>query len=577
MNINTLRDYELAELEYLERNLRALSERLGPLDGQVRMLAQAVALQVARVRSRFDAAWVEARRTLQMALDPFPLEVVPTRQIVEAIPSSDAPLDGEKFERNCRLAPSGPRSPDCDIEFTITRPLTVWPIRVVGPVLEGNILGFELRLTHADPEAKFSSLKGFDRVELYLDGVAAKVFPVLAAMLRAAFGWAFAPADTVEPTQVSVRPVGLDECEGFLPRSELFLDGERLLSEFLLFPESFLFVEVTGLGSVASRASRSIKVQVRLPSLDTQLAEAIKGLTIHINCVPTVNLVEESTSVEVVPTRDLHPVVPNVRRPDQLEVAAIIAVEDNAEAISPLYGVRHRYGGPPQSAFWQSIRRPAENHASGTDVFLRFVERVRRANHGPTLSVRMRCCHGDRPARMPFREWKFVDRAHLARVVSCVLPPLRPASSDFWLRGPADRVASLTSIRRLGVISPEAGARAIRSLLEHRALIFWEPADDLRSGNTARHELVESLLGSIAEATIRTERPETAGDQDRLRLTDLKVRGSSCPGGSWHLFGAVLDRFLADLSEAGSRSGLRVAFESGSYEWPTQTAKEGVN
>ncbi len=576
MNTKTFHDYEQGELEYLEQNLRTLSEHLGPLDSQVRMLAQAVALQVARARSRFDAAWVEARRTLQTSLDPFPLEVVPTRQIVETVPSADAPLDGERFDRNCRLAPSGVRSPDGDVEFTTTRPLTVWPLKVVGPVMEGDSLSFELRLDHADPSVMFSSLNGFDRLELYLDGGAEKVFPVHEAMLRAGFAWAFPPGDTVEPSHVSIRPVGLDDSEGFLPHSGLFLHGERLLSEFFLFPESFQFVEVAGLAPAASRAARIIKVRVQLPSSDTRITEAVRGLTLRANCVPTVNLVEESTNVEVASTRDLHPVVPNVRRPDQLEVAAITAVETNAGVVPPLYGVRHTYGGPPQAAFWQSIRRMAENRASGTEVFLRLVERARQTERGPTLSVKMRCCHGDRPARTQVREWKFVDRARLARVISRVLPPLRATSDEFWLRGPADRVAALTSVRRLGVISPEAGARVIRSLLEHRALLDWEPADDLRSGNTARRELAESLLGSITEATARSERPE-AGGQDRLRLTDIRVRGSSCPGGSWYLFGKVLDRFLADLCEAGSRSGLRIASESGSHEWPQQTAKESLN
>jgi type VI protein secretion system component VasA len=97
----------------------------------------------------------------------------------------------------------------------------------------------------------------------------------------------------------ALRPVGFDDDDALLdydPRSFL---GYRLIQEYFVLPEKFLFVDLTGIDT--SRFDRAMEVTVELGSFGRperlpRLEQAVSAETFRLFCTPIVNLFKQRAS-----------------------------------------------------------------------------------------------------------------------------------------------------------------------------------------------------------------------------------------------------------------------------------------
>ena len=196
------------------------------------------------------------------------------------------------------------------------------------------------------------------------------------------------------PTRVSrlvldgdcIRPVGFERDEALVESPPRSFPGYELLTEYFVFPQKFLFFDVTGLGPEARRRfgdDRTLHIDICLDRLVESLERYVTTQTFQLGCCPIVNLFRQrAESMLLTQHQTEYRVVPDARRPRAYEVHSIDQVtamspgNDRVE-FSPFYSsTHHRAGDGDDSRFWHASRRPAEagSPEDRTEVFLSLVD-----------------------------------------------------------------------------------------------------------------------------------------------------------------------------------------------------------
>src|SRR3546814_3841320 len=184
-------------------------------------------------------------------------------------------------------------------------------------------------------QAKFKQL-GLDRLRLYLDGESPLVhalYELLRNSVDAVSVHGVDDAAGQAPQMLgadAVRAVGFDDDQGLLeyePRSFL---GYRLLQEYFVLPEKFLFVDLVGLELGRFDGPVDIRLHLRSfgrPERATRLQQTVGKDSFRLHCTPIVNLFRQQAE-PIRLTQELHeyPVVADARRPLGLEVYSIDSV-----------------------------------------------------------------------------------------------------------------------------------------------------------------------------------------------------------------------------------------------------------
>src|SRR3546814_3404250 len=102
----------------------------------------------------------------------------------------------------------------------------------------------------------------------------------------------------------AVRAVGFDDDQGLLeyePRSFL---GYRLLQEYFVLPEKFLFVDLVGLELGRFDGPVDIRLHLRSfgrPERATRLQQTVGKDSFRLHCTPIVNLFRDRKSTRLTP------------------------------------------------------------------------------------------------------------------------------------------------------------------------------------------------------------------------------------------------------------------------------------
>jgi type VI secretion system protein ImpG len=554
MKSRSINKHEIEQRAYFDDALRRYTERLGPCDTSARVLGQAIASCMAHVLHRFDAAWDDARRAILAAVDPHALSVVPARCVVAFSPRARSGLVPRGAVLRRADAASAAADADSPIEFRTTRDTPVWPVAVRDLVVKADELAFQLTLTDPDPEASLASLVGLDHLELYAAGDAPAALALIDALTEAQVVTA-ATADGDHRTTLEVHVVEPDGGEdGFLPPAHGRSEFDRRLAEFLLFPESRLYIALSKLAPALSSAGRSITVSARLDPSRPRLRGRWADAQLVANCAPVVNLFEESVALAVKPYRDTTPITPLDEGDREIEVAAVLEVTERGESLGPIHAMRHPYRGPSSPATsWQTVVRSAHGPGGvGFETGLRLVDRGPAAA-APTerrLNIQMLGCQGDRPCARLIAEWRTVADGLSARSVSPIHPPLRPPAHELAERSAAHHIASRSALRRLGRIPSGDGAIALRTLLHHIGHFNWEASPALEAEAHRLRSGVAGMIDAIESVDASRDPDNTAGWPRRLISIGMNPALPTISGRG--VFARLLSRLFCDLDGFGA-------------------------
>jgi type VI secretion system protein ImpG len=587
-----LLDYYERELIYLRRlggefarayprvagRLQLEANRCG--DPHVERLLEGVAFLTARVQLRLDEDFPEISEALLNLVYPHALLPVPSCTVVELR------LDEEQGKATTALAvPRGAPLHSQPVDgvpcrFRTCYDTAVWPIGVESaawqtPELAGDAVGMIRVGLRCHQDLTFATL-GPERLRFYLNGEPGLVHTVYELLLNSCAGVVVRrPGDAGPAFRLpasALAPVGFDPEDGLLPRAPQSFLGHRLLQEYFVFPEKFLFVDLDlAHGAPAAERFAGFGREAELlflvrsfgrPERRQTLAAGVSAGTFRLGCTPAVNLFSRAAEpIALTERRHEYVVVPDAHRPTTEafaveEVRGTAAGTSNVVRFEPFYAYRHRGAddeAPEQ--FWYARRRPSAWQGAAessrrprelrrSDLVLSFVDRAARpaVPRVDTVTAWLLCFNANLPHKLRFgTPSDFTLPQNSPARITALVPPTEvvqppPRDGRLW------RLVSQLSLNHLSLAN---GPEPLREILRlHDA-----------AGTPAGERQVQGLAGIASRAAYaRVASPQGLAFARGTRI-ELEL-DEDCYAGGAFLFASLLERFFGLYASMNSFSQL---------------------
>ena len=536
-------------------------------DPHTERLIEAFAFLCGRLREKIDDGFQEITEALLNILYPHYVSPIPSMSVVRFEPmlKTVGPA-GHRIEANTALYSRPVGGHAC--RFATTYPVHLWPVEVVAAglrdpkrVVRGAQQTVQLQLRTFNKIA--ASQIPWESLRFFLNGQGQHVHHLYELLLNNVCHVEIESAnrqgrvEVIPLSTADLRPVGFEEGEAMLPYSRRSFPGYLLLFEYFCFPEKFLFLDLSGLGSLRQhdlKDALEIHIYLDRPARPNTLVTAE---TFCLNASPVANLFERTAEpIRLDRKKTEYRVIPDVRRQEATEVLAVKRVAATpADApgtileYHPFYSIGHHLDDGDEEGrrvFWLMARRPSgKKEDDGTEVFLSFCD-AQAALVDPqveTVTAYVTCTNRDLPARLPFGDprgdFEMETAAPVARI-QCLLKPTatrRPSLGGAlqW------RLLSHLSINYLSLV--DEGGLALKEILklydfEHSAVtrqqingivgVSWRP-----------------VVRRLGEGFARGVDVTIEFDEDKYVGTGL------------FLFASVLERFLGQYVSINSFCQLR--------------------
>lgn len=362
----------------------------------------------------------------------------------------------------------------------------------------------------------------------------------------------------------SLRPAGFDF--DLLPWPGNAFGGYRVLQEYFVQPEKFLFVDLVGLDRIPLPEHVStIAIDLELDP-DPPWVGNLRASDLMLGVVPAINLFPHSAE----PVRHDHRVTDHVLRPEGHKAGHYVpysvdgvvgrhqgSAQERDYTPFELYPHDAEGAGPSYRTLWRDAVA-----GYGRELLLAVVDPPAADPRPETLSIAMTCSNGALPESLGLGDISQPTATSPDRVRFENIRPVTPAQDPPLGEGLLWRLVSHLSLN----MQPLADAAALRRLLAlYAAGERHDPG--VPSANRRR-------IDGVLDLTVTPEtRLVGRGTVMRGQLVRVRCREDMFAGlGDLFVFGSVLERFFGDY--AGMHAYTRVEVEdqiSGrSFQWPAR-------
>jgi type VI secretion system protein ImpG len=437
---------------------------------------------------------------------------------------------------------------------------------VTGPGSpRGSISVLRLTLRCLGPAAKLAELAP-DSLRFFLRGPESEAMRLYELIFNNTAGVAIADSSTdpqpltLDPS--SILPVGFGSQEGLLPYSARSTPGYALLTDYFVFPEKYLFFEISGLApKLASSSGSRFEIYLYFNRSANELERNISADAFALGCAPVVNLFQQRA--EAIPLTQLtteYPIIADFRRPTALEIYSIDRVNvttrsGEVQAYAPFFGLTHA-SADREARFWHATRRPASGRDTGNDTFISFVDLDGdlAPPQDAVASLETTCFNCDLPAKLPFGGGRprlnFVQKVPGVAELACLTAPTPTVRVPSRKQG-AWRLVSHLTLNYLSLIDQAGGAEALREILR---LYDFRDAPETRA-------LIDCVVS--VSATRGTARAPEAAMGTLCRGLDVTVAFDEerTSGSGVFLLASVLERFMAHYASINSFTRLTAVIQ----------------
>lgn len=561
-------------------------------DPHVERLLEGFAFLAARIHLKVDDEFPEITQGLLNTLYPHYVRPIPCMTVVEMSvdPEQGKQSAGMTIPRDTLLYSRRVNNMAC--KFQTCYDTTLWPVTLksaewktpdrLSPVIKNPdcaaVFSLQFQLL---PDVRMEQLN-LDSLRFYLQGESALVHSLYELLLNNCFEILLRnPKNrTARPIALApsmLRPVGFAQDEGLLPYSRRSFLGYRLLQEYFSFPEKFFFLDIGGLEAMRQAGFEdSFEVVFQIgkfdqPERQQSLEVGVSTKTIRLNCVPIVNLFQQTAEpILVSHQRHEYPVVADVRRQAAMEVFAIedvVSTRPNSTEViqfEPFYSYRHATLRDASKTFWLATRREsARVNDTGTDVFLSLIDLSGRplVPNVDTLTVRCLCTNRDLPSRLSFGL----------------------ETGDFEIEG-FSTIKKIVALRKpTNSVPPPVGRGLLWRLISHLSLNYLSLVSDgkealqeiLKLYNFSNSAYLEKQILGIEAVRSEPRFARILSDTGISFVRGVRVHveldEEQFVGGGVYLFASVLERFLGLYAAMNSFSELAVSTKQRREvmrEWP---------
>ena len=589
-----LRYYE-QELSYIKEAAAEFAERHPKIAGRLQIgdslqdpwverLLSGIAFLNARTQKRLDDDFSELSDAMLNVLYPHYLNPIPSLSIIHFEPADD--MDSLAFiDKETPLQTDPANGERC--QFKTCYPVSMAPLSVkeaklmarpfVAPGADrinnaGAVL--QIKLQAVNKELKIGEL-GLDKLRFFLRGQPQHTYPLHELILNQAVKVVIAKTE-LDSQPVFLNPhecieaVGFDTEEGLIPYPDNAFLGYRLLTEFFVFPDKFLFTDFTNLAKhIPEDTGNEINLFIYLKSFEGDLEHQIDADNFLLNCSPIVNLFEHTADpISLDQQQHKYRVIPDNRRKTAMEVYSVLSVKATDKAgeeyvYTPFYGLQHGQSSKNHGTFWYPKRNEViegehkNEMASEVDLTLINVSMTPEQPIDQTLNVHLLCNNRNLPSKLPQGggqpRFYFVEGGAPTKAIKAIVPPtstLRQSTGkkSYW------RLISHLNLNYLSL----TGDKATEILKEIMRLYDFRDSSSTRTMIQA----IQKVKTQVTSAPIRFDKSTVLcrGTEVEITFDPRMLTGSSA-----YLFSAILNHYLSLYCSINSFTRL-VAKQSGRDE-----------
>ncbi|THB68067.1 MAG: type VI secretion system baseplate subunit TssF [Gammaproteobacteria bacterium] len=539
-------------------------------DPHVSRLIESFAFLTARIRHKIDDSFPELTDALLGVLYPDYQAPMPSMTIVQATAKKDA-SEPYLLESGSEIETLHDYSDAC--YFKTTYDTKVWPfeigeVKLMGmpftspssPVKNSANSVLKITIKCSDPEQEIKALNP-GSLRFFIKGQEQYTFKLYELLLNSCLGISIA-ANQTDPQPVNLKkdflvPVGFYDDEAILPYSHRSFSGYRLLAEYFLFPEKFLFFDINGIADSFDNIGSEMEIYIYLSKTIAELEQNISADNLALNAVPVVNLFEQRA--EPILLNDMvqeYRIIPNIRRPDAHEVHAVrkvtaISPDDKEYEFKPFYAAGQIDSDVEEGEglFWHCRRESAEWSGgridNGTEMYLSLLDvNFNMVTPGKrwTLNIETTCTNRNRPNHLPYGAGQpalqLLEGTPEITKLQCLVAPTKARRPELKENTRWQLIAHLT----LNHFSGEDGLQVLK--------------DTLRLYDFADSAETKSLIKGVTaiETKSISTRVNAGGRIGIAQGTSVCVEldESQFVGSGLFLFASILDRFFCQFCAINS-------------------------
>lgn len=575
--IESLLKYYNKELSYIRRSAVEFAKRYPKVASRLRLgessvedphvgrLVESVAYMNARVSKKLDDDFPDLTEAMLGVMYPHYLAPIPSMTIVQMVPP-DTLGEVSRVTKGTEIKTEEVDGEPC--YFRTTTDVDLMPVSVAEASFMGGAFSapnhpkskdaksvLRLVLRCKNESMTFEELNP-KNIRFYLKGESTHVNQLYAMLFNQLVAASLADhADDSESIPLGKRnvlEVGYCADEGMLPYSSRSFMGYRLLTEYFVFPQKFLFFDLNNLPEDCfQNRGQTVELFFYFDSESTELERGVSAETFALGCTPVVNLFKQRAEpVRMTQFSEEYHISADTSHPLSKEiysVDSVVATSNTEEAVEfkPFYSFDHSDNGH-KAMYWHATRRAPEQTGddhldSGTEMFMSLVDLsfITIKKDGWTLSCEATCLNRDLPERLPYGGGQPTLRMVTSQVpinsVTCLTAPTRTRRlyADDELRW---RLISHLNLNYSSMLSGDDSARVLKEMLK---LYNFDDSPSSKS-------LIESILDvKSTQVMSRVSSEGSVGGMCRgLEITVYIDEGRFESSGLF-LFGSVLERFFA--------------------------------
>ena len=576
-------------------------------DPYVEALIQSFAFLTARVQLKLDAHFPQFTQQLLQLLYPGYQAPKPSMLVAQFTPDPNESglQDGHVIARDASLKSRVLPQQGTTCEYRTTSAVTLWPIALTQasyvasealiaqegwPVAPSINCAIKLELKTLASLA-FNAVQA-DQLSVYLHDDSQPPFDLYEHILVHNQGFMLrAKGDRQGQVQRLSRQCivssGFDDTQAVLPKTHRLFQGHRLLQEYFLCAQRFLFIDLCGLRAFFAQChSTEIELLIVLDRRRSEFDGRLKADNFRLHCAPAVNLFPKPMDrLSVSDLQHEYEVVADRTRPLQYEVYAVTEVKgysaNNEEqcVVAPAYG---RYDHPIDGrtgAFYTTRQTPRLLSAArkqgrlpsyiGSSTYISFSASSETfPSDIAQIGITALCSNRDLPLFMPIGGAQSDLSLRLGgpvvsiRVLSGPHRPLPalPVDQSHW------RLISLLLANLHSLVNESsADAAPLRELCRLMAARY-----DQRHINEVVERQIEGIQSLTAAPVLRpmglgAKQAMCRGVQVVLTCNELAFEGAGL-----FLFGEIMARLLARYSSMNTFIELELHSQQRGkiYRWP---------
>ncbi|MDN4502254.1 type VI secretion system baseplate subunit TssF [Alteromonadaceae bacterium BrNp21-10] len=585
MSFNKYFQDELSYLRELGKEFSDANPQLAPFlaergsDPDVERLLEGFSFLTARLSQKLNDEMPELTHGMIEMMWPHYLRPVPSMSVVEFTPVANAVTEKRTIKQGVEVDSVPVEGTPC--RFRTCYDVDVMPISLKSADVKHDAQHSYLNLTFSlHSGASLGQLKP-QKIRLFLNGD-----PVITQTL---YLWLCRYLDSVvvkasgneqlekgvKLAAQSVKPVGFGLNESLFDYSENVFPGYRLLQDYFVLQDKFLFIDIENLG-VLAHAGNATEFSIQF-TFERFLDEHIRVNKNHfrLHATPVANVFKRDADPLRVNHQSMeYRIRPNGRNSTHFDIFSIDKVESKAQGITdrriytPINSFEHEEGHRENVGHYHKRIKPATGERR-FETYISFAgqKNTRDKLTKEIISLELTCTNRYLPEKLKVGDIKiptasspeFVTFSNITSPSSTVYPPLDEGLQWQLISNMSLNYSSLTNPQML---------RTIIAAYDFKAL----------TDRQAERQLKLKLAG-IGDIQVTTGDRLIKGHPIRGISINMTMKESHFTSeGDMYLFASVLDRFFSLYASINSYHQLTVVGEEKGelYTWPLKMGLQNI-